>query len=256
MASFSELGFACFGTASIYIINFVVAVATVGMPIAYFMIFGDIVGPILIDIGISETSFFSSEAFAKMVLAVLLYFFVIQKRIQEMKIAGVGLFAGVIMFLIILAAKLISGKQKADNIQDFNIWSVSVANFGMWSRLMNIILAYAFQSSFYPAYNSLRVKNHRNGIYMTTVSIVFVFFVYVSIALVTIFAFGDEIDDNILANISDNEGDASNDWMDYILMVMFIIITAMHIPIGFFVGKESVIIIIDEIMRGTISNAQ
>ena len=77
LSSFSEIGFACFGTASIYVINIVVAVATVGMPIAYFMIFGDIARPILVDIGISETSFFSSEAFAKIVIAVLLYFFII-----------------------------------------------------------------------------------------------------------------------------------------------------------------------------------
>ena len=77
LGSFSELGFACFGTASIYVINFVLGVVTVGMPITYFMIFGDIARPILVDIGISETSFFSSEAFAKIVIAVLLYFFII-----------------------------------------------------------------------------------------------------------------------------------------------------------------------------------
>ena len=38
------------------------------------------------------------------------------------------------------------------------------------------------------------------------------------------------------------------------VMAMFMIITAMHIPIVFFVGKESLIIIVDEIMRGTIAN--
>jgi len=38
-------------------------------------------------------------------------------------------------------------------------------------------------------------------------------------------------------------------------MGMFMIIAAMHIPIVFFVGKDTVLIIIDEIMRKTTSRA-
>jgi hypothetical protein len=40
------------------------------------------------------------------------------------------------------------------------------------------------------------------------------------------------------------------------LMGMFMMIAAMHIPIVFFIGKECILIIIDEIMRksATIAN--
>jgi len=37
-------------------------------------------------------------------------------------------------------------------------------------------------------------------------------------------------------------------------MGMFMIIAAMHIPIVFFIGKDAVLIIIDEYMRKTTSN--
>ena len=90
-------------------INFVVALVMVGMPITFFMIFADMASPILVDIGIDEESFWSSKEFTIIVLAVLLFYFNIQKRISEMKIAGIGLFAGVIIFVIILAVKIITG---------------------------------------------------------------------------------------------------------------------------------------------------
>lgn len=46
-ASYSELGYFCFGRASIFIINFLICLATVGMPIAYFIIFADICPAVL-----------------------------------------------------------------------------------------------------------------------------------------------------------------------------------------------------------------
>ena len=58
LTSYSEFGYVCFGRASIFIINALVALATAGMPIAYFMIFGHICPEILKAIGIN--GFFSS----------------------------------------------------------------------------------------------------------------------------------------------------------------------------------------------------
>jgi amino acid permease len=42
LSSYSELGYLCYGRASIFVINVLIATATAGMPIAYFMIFGHI----------------------------------------------------------------------------------------------------------------------------------------------------------------------------------------------------------------------
>lgn len=104
LASYSELGFACFGRASIFVINALVALATAGMPIAYFMIFGHICGPLLEEIFGSDSSFWTSSQFSQIILGILLFYFCIQKQIAEVKIAGVILFTGIIGFCIILAA--------------------------------------------------------------------------------------------------------------------------------------------------------
>jgi amino acid permease len=59
LSSYSELGYYCYGRASIFLINVLIAGATAGIPIAYFMIFGHICPSILISIGIPD-GFFSS----------------------------------------------------------------------------------------------------------------------------------------------------------------------------------------------------
>jgi len=59
LSSYSEFGYVCFGRASIFIINALVALATAGMPIAYFMIFGHICPAILQAIGV-PVGFWSS----------------------------------------------------------------------------------------------------------------------------------------------------------------------------------------------------
>jgi amino acid permease len=61
LASYSELGYACFGRASIFLINAIVALATAGMPIAYFMIFGHICSPLLISFGMKDDYFWSKD---------------------------------------------------------------------------------------------------------------------------------------------------------------------------------------------------
>lgn len=55
-----------------------------------------------------------------------------------------------------------------------------------------------------------------------------------------------------MQNISN---DPNKTYSNFILMGMFMIIAAMHIPIVFFVGKEAILIIIDEIMRESSTKA-
>jgi amino acid permease len=85
------------------------------------------------------------------------------------------------------------------------------------------------------------------------IAIVAVFLIYITVACVAIFSFGDDIEADIMENIS---GGDNNDGYDYTLMAMFMIISAMHIPIVFFIGKEAVLIIVDELMRRTISRTK
>jgi len=109
-----------------------------------------------------------------------------------------------------------------------------------------LFLAYGFHSTYYTVYNSLKVKTDANGMKATIWSILFCLLIYCVVGIVGVLAYGKNLKGDIMENIS-NEVDKP--FSNYVLMTMFMIIAAMHIPIVFFIGKECILIIIDELMR-------
>jgi len=116
------------------------------------------------------------------------------------------------------------------------------------ANIPTLILSYGFQSAFFPAYNSLKHKNDRNGMKATFGAFTICFISYLSITLVALFTYGDHIEENILTNIGE-----SNDVFAIFLQIIFLVISAMHIPIVYYIGKENVLIIVDEIVRKSYS---
>lgn len=247
LASFSELGFYCFGRASIFIINGLIVLAQCGMPIVYFMIIGDI-GHGLLDkiVGLRGT-WWENKQFPILVVGVLLFYFAIKKEIQELKSAGFVLLSGVVLFIIAMIILLC-----VEGTSDFDLADISKPKFNidMLANIPTIFLSYGFQSAFFPAYQSLQNKTDANGMKSTVASFSFCVVVYIAASLVALLKFGTELKGNVLVNVSELDGPLS-----IIIDIVFLLIAMMHIPIVLFVGKEAFLIIIDEAMRGTYSNA-
>ena len=74
------------------------------------------------------------------------------------------------------------------------------------------------------------------------------FFTYVISPLIAFALYGKKIKSNLLLNIAKDTG-----VIPVILMFLFMIISALTIPIVFFVGKESVLVMFDQITRGSYS---
>ena len=77
--------------------------------------------------------------------------------------------------------------------------------------------------------------------------------VYITLAFVCLYRYGSKINESVLANIGDVNSKNEHLWENLIMQVLFNIILACHIPYIFFSGKESLLIIVDECWRRSIS---
>lgn len=87
-ASLSDLGIYSYGNISIYVINVIVALAQLGFPIIFFIVFGDVSGNLLERLGADHNSFWVSRWFTQTVLGLLLLYLILKKEIHQLKYAG------------------------------------------------------------------------------------------------------------------------------------------------------------------------
>lgn len=86
-ASLSDLGIYCYGNVSIYLMNILIALAQLGFPIIFFIVFGDVAGGLIERVN-EGSSFWSSRLFTHSLLGILLLYLILQKEIQRLKYAG------------------------------------------------------------------------------------------------------------------------------------------------------------------------
>ena len=82
-----------------------------------------------------------------------------------------------------------------------------------------------------------------------TLAIVFVVYTYIGVIGVYIFRSLIGHEDTILKNV----GNEATLGLSIVCQVIFMILAAFHAPIIFFIGKESTLIIVDEIVNGSIA---
>ena len=117
-------------------------------------------------------------------------------------------------------------------------------NQSFLSSLSTALVAYGFQSAFFPIYNSLKVKSYYNGMLFTFLGVTFCFLIYMMVLFVSIYSFGTKIEGDVLLNVEEVD-----EWESFILRVVFLLVMSTHTPFIFFIGKESLLAIIGLLYR-------
>lgn len=95
----------------------------------------------------------------------------------------------------------------------------------------------------------MKDQSDRNSIKAVTMAVSTSVLIYIILSLLGIYMFGSSIKPDLLDNI----GEERYTWESIVLSISFLIVIVCHIPFIFFVGKEHLLILIDEIDRKSIS---
>ena len=245
-SSLSSIGLLCYGRISIFFINTLTAIAQLGFPIIFFIVFGDVAGGLIEKVNTSGISFWSSRWFTHTMLAVTMIYLILQKEIHSLRYVGFMLLILIALFIFLYFIHYLTSIPHPTTRFD-----ESTLNLKFFVSLPTIIASYSVHPSFFTAFSALKNKTTRNGVTTAIMSISILFGVYILTPLIAFGVYGPKIKSNMLMNIASDHGP-----LTIILLFLYMAIAIMHIPIIFFVGKEAVLIIFDEATRRSYSRKQ
>jgi amino acid permease len=243
ISSYPALGIYLYGKWSIYLFNGMIALSQCGVPIIFMIVFGDVASSLIRKIDENASPFWTSRWFTHSLLAFGMLYLIIKKEIQQLKYASLALLAMTIVFITLLTIHFFTSDPAPEPTQDLTETKFDVK---FYASLPTVIVAFAYSSSLFTVFGSLKNKTIKNGLKAAYTAIWVGFIVYTVIPLIGFGLYGANIQSNLLKNIAEEAG-----VFPTIIECIFMVIAIMHIPICFFIGKEAFLIMFDEATRGS-----
>ena len=247
-SSFSNIGYYWYGRISIFVINAIIALAQLGYPIIFFIVFGDVSGGLIDKVNTSGISFWSSRWLTHTFLAVVMIYLVLKKEIHQLKYASFALLCLIIAFVVLYFINYLISDPHPNPPADLTYTKVGLKFFAF---LPTVPTSYSIHPSFFTAFMSLKDKTNKNGTKAGTLAIITLFIFYIVTPLITFGLYGASVKTNMLKNVAGDSG-----VIPTIQLFLYMVIAVVHIPIIFFIGKEAVLIIFDEITRKSYSRGK
>lgn len=229
-SSLSDIGIYCYGPISIYVINFIIALAQLGFPIIFFIVFGDVFGNLIERMGAGEDSFWTTRWFTQGFLGVALLYFCIQKDISKLKYNGFVILFLCFGFLVLFLLHYLTSDPNPEPAADLLDTKINVKFFTGFTTLLT---SYAFQSSLFTVFAFMKHKTTANGLKADIMGRIIIFLVYTLSPLIAYGLYGDNIEKNLLKSVANEKGTYA-----IFLEIVFLFVPCMAIPNIFFVGKE------------------
>jgi len=266
--SLYEIGYVLFERSSIFVISFILFVTGFGMVMIYLIIFGKTSASVIKDcmavepVASSFSHFLTEQTFSILVISALLLPVILKKELQELHFVSLTLFVALLVFIVVLFLQLVFlganvfSEGDPVTMHEFHGPSKHADFLTLMSSYSAILIAYCVSTNLFPLYSALKEKTNENCYRSISISVIFVSFIYLFLCIVSILLFGNQVikeDADILGNINKEFQLDSGRWESFLLRVLFLVVLACHIPFVFFFGKESLLIIIDEVDRRSIS---
>ena len=184
-------------------------------------------------------------------LGLLMVPFVIQKQLAELKCVSILLFTAIFTFIGLFIVQLFRLGNIENHDENYGEYYEIKLNLKLVTAMNITTVAYAFQTSLFPTYNSLgRNRSTRNALKTVTYGLIMTFSIYISLGILSIYIFGSELHASVLQNVNQEDNMYS-----LIIRLSFLVVLACHIPYVFFPTKESLLIMVDEWQRGSMNKA-
>ncbi|CAI2366394.1 unnamed protein product [Moneuplotes crassus] len=242
----AKIGYYCFGRSSIFVICSLIGIGGIFQSAAYFKVFSDVFSVLLCKIDNVSHTFWCSKFFGTLILFLILVGITLKKRFSDLKYPSLMHMAGIIFLIIFLTVQLGLGNGKG--IPGHHIPTIHW-DLGFLTSMPTFLLAYGCQTSFVPSMNTARNRDHGMKIAIGAFSSIFT--IYTIIICIVLYLYGEDVKENFLLNI-----ETSSDVFSILILCMFLITSTMHIPFVFFLGKDSTLTIVDELMRRSYSKEQ
>ncbi len=112
----------------------------------------------------------------------------------------------------------------------------------MIAGIASVITAFGFQPVVYPVYLGLTHRTAQRGYCMISTSVILTSLVYAAICILGVLCFPNS---HLTGDILRTLGANIKEWSIVIPNIVYLILMAMHLPVVFFLSKESLLIMAD-----------
>ena len=249
--SIYQLAYITMGRHAIYLVSVIQFIAAFGLDIIYFIVFGDTSASLVKTLCYpNENNFLTSRACYVLLLAIIMVMPLLQKELKEISILSVILFGGIGLFLVLMVVELAENGSNLNPDSDYSVYYTVKVNLATISSLGIVLVAFGFQQNLFPIQASLADKSPESTLKSIGIGLTMSTTLYMTMGVLALYTFGSGVESSVLTNI-DEETTVSS----YIIRLSFMLILACHIPYIFFSGKESLLIMVDEFRRRSMSYA-